>query len=301
MDALLFQILAGLATGGIYASVALALVMIYQATHLVNFAQGEMAMFSTYIAWTLIESGLPYWVAFAATVTIAFVIGVAIERVIIRPVEQAPVLTVVVVFIGLLTIFHSLAGGIWSFTIKEFPSPFPKSSFGIAGVIGPHQLGVVLVTLIVLGLLFAFFRYTPLGLAMRAAAQNPQMARLVGVRVDWMLALGWGLAASVGAVAGVMVAHIVYLDPNMMSGILLYGFAAALMGGIDNPWGAVIGGFIVGVLENMVAYAGNQIEKATGVYIIGNGEKLTVALIIVIFVLTLKPAGLFGRVVVKRV
>ena len=134
-----------------------------------------------------------------------------------------------------------------------------------------------------------------------AAAQNPQMARLVGVRVDWMLALGWGLAAAVGAVAGIMVAHIVYLDPNMMGGILLYAFASALVGGIGNPGGAVVGGFIVGVLENMVAFAGNQIEKATGVYIIGNGEKLTVALIIVIFVLTVKPAGLFGRVVVKRV
>ena len=119
----------------------------------------------------------------------------------------------------------------------------------------------MLVTLIVLGLLFVFFRYTPLGLAMRAAAQNPQMARLVGVRVDWMLALGWGLAAAVGAVAGIMVAHIVYLDPNMMGGILLYAFASALVGGIGNPGGAVLGGFIVGVLENMVAYAGNQIEK----------------------------------------
>jgi branched-chain amino acid transport system permease protein len=127
------------------------------------------------------------------------------------------------------------------------------------------------------------------------------MARLVGVRVDWMLALGWGLAASVGAVAGIMVAHIVYLEPNMMGGILLYAFASALVGGISNPAGAVAGGFIVGILENMVAYAGNQIEKATGVYIIGNGEKLTVALIIVIFVLTVRPAGLFGRVVVRRV
>jgi branched-chain amino acid transport system permease protein len=136
---------------------------------------------------------------------------------------------------------------------------------------------------------------------MRAAAQNPVSARLAGVRVDWMLALGWGLAAAVGAVAGMMVAHIVYLDPNMMAGILLYAFAGALLGGISNPGGAVLGGFIVGVLENLVAYLGNAIEKGFGVYIIGNGEKLTVALIIVITVLTLKPSGLFGRVVVKRV
>jgi branched-chain amino acid transport system permease protein len=301
MEQFLQQLASGLANGAIYACVALALVMIYVSTDHLNFAQGEMAMFSTYIAWQLMAWGLDYWVAFILTVLISFVLGVLIERVVLRPLHNAPVLSVVVVFIGLLAICNSMAGAIWSYLIKEFPSPFPKSEFGIAGVIGPHQLGVVLVTLIVLTCLFVFFRFTPLGLAMRAAAQNPQMARLVGVRVDWMLALGWGLAASVGAVAGIMVAHIVYLDPNMMAGILLYAFASALVGGIGNPGGAVVGGFIVGVLENMVAYAGNMIEKTTGVYIIGNGEKLTVALIIVIFVLTVKPAGLFGRVVVKRV
>jgi branched-chain amino acid transport system permease protein len=301
MEQFLQQIASGLANGAIYACVALALVMIYVSTGHINFAQGEMAMFSTYIAWQLMDWGANYWVAFVAAVLLSFCMGVIVERVILRPLHNAPVLSIVVVFIGLLAIFNSTAGSIWSYLIKEFPSPFPKSSFGIAGVIGSHQLGVVMVTLVVLGLLFLFFRYTPLGLAMRAAAQNPQMARLVGVRVDWMLALGWGLASAVGAVAGIMVAHIVYLDPNMMAGILLYAFAGALIGGISNPGGAVLGGFIVGVLENMVAFAGNQIEKATGVYIIGNGEKLTVALVIVILVLTIKPAGLFGRVVVKRV
>jgi branched-chain amino acid transport system permease protein len=301
MEQFLQQIASGLANGAIYACVALALVMIYVSTDHINFAQGEMAMFSTYLSWQLMTWGLSFWFAFIIAVILSFALGVLIERIILRPLHTAPVLSIIVVFIGLLAIFNSVAGAIWSYLIKEFPSPFPKSSFGIAGVIGPHQLGVVVVTLIVLGLLFAFFRYTPLGLAMRAAAQNPQMARLVGVRVDWMLALGWGLAASVGAVAGIMVAHIVYLDPNMMGGILLYAFASALVGGISNPAGAVAGGFIVGILENMVAFAGNQIEKTTGIYIIGNGEKLTVALIIVIFVLTVKPAGLFGRVVVKRV
>ena len=301
MEQFVQQVASGLANGAIYACVALALVMIYVSTDHINFAQGEMAMFSTYVSWQLMTWGVSFWVAFIIAVALSFVMGVLIERLILRPLHNAPVLSIIVVFIGLLAIFNSMAGAFWSYLIKEFPSPFPKSSFGIAGVIGAHQLGVVLVTLIVLGMLFAFFRYTPLGLAMRAAAQNPQMARLVGVRVDWMLALGWGLAASIGAVAGIMVAHIVYLDPNMMGGILLYAFASALVGGISNPAGAVAGGFIVGVLENMVAYAGNQIEKATGVYIIGNGEKLTVALIIVITVLTVKPAGLFGRVVVKRV
>lgn len=301
MEQFLQQVASGLANGAIYACVALALVMIYVSTDHINFAQGEMAMFSTYLSWQLMTWGMSFWVAFVIAVALSFLLGVAIERIILRPLHTAPVLSIIVVFIGLLAIFNSLSGAIWSYLIKEYPSPFPKTSFGIAGVIGPHQLGVVVVTLIVLSLLFAFFRYTPLGLAMRAAAQNPQMARLVGVRVDWMLALGWGLAASVGAVAGIMVAHIVYLDPNMMGGILLYAFASALVGGISNPAGAVAGGFIVGVLENMVAFAGNQIEKVTGVYIIGNGEKLTVALIIVITVLTVRPAGLFGRVVVKRV
>jgi branched-chain amino acid transport system permease protein len=300
MEAILHQIFAGLATGGIYASLALALVMIYQATHLVNFAQGEMAMFTTYIAWSLINAGMPYWAAFLLTVVFAFVFGVLLERLVIRPVENAPVLAVVVVFIALLLILNSVTGWIYTYTLKSFPSPFPQQPvFG--KYISSHELGAIGITLVVLLLLYAFFRFTPLGLAMRAAAQNPESSRLVGIRVGWMLALGWGLAAAVGAVAGMMVAPIVYLDPNMMGGILLYAFAGALVGGIGNPGGAVLGGFIVGVLENMVAFAGNQIEKTTGVYIIGNGEKLTVALIIVIFVLTVRPAGIFGRVVVKRV
>jgi branched-chain amino acid transport system permease protein len=207
----------------------------------------------------------------------------------------------VVVFIGLLTIFNSMAGSIWGHTIKAFASPFPRVTFPGSAYFGSHQVGMILVTVALLLGLFAFFRFTPLGLAMRAAAQNPASARLAGIRVDWMLALGWGLAAAVGAVAGTMVAPVVYLEPNMMAGILLYGFAGALVGGITSPGGAVVGGFLVGVLENLVAYFGNVLERSTGLYIVGNGEKLTVALIIVIVVLTLKPSGLFGSVHVKRV
>src|SRR5438270_13628563 len=229
-EALILQVLAGLASGGVYASLALALVMIYQATHLVNFAQGELAMFSTYIAWSLIDAGLGYWPAFAMTVAFAFALGVLIERLVIRPVENAPVLAVVVVFIALLVILNSIAGWIFTYTIKSFPSPFP-AALGIR-YMSPHQIGALLVTLMVLALLYAFFRFTPLGLAMRAAAENPDSSRLVGIRVGWMLALGWGLAAAVGAVAGMMVAPIVYLDPNMMGGVLLYAFAAALVGGV---------------------------------------------------------------------
>jgi branched-chain amino acid transport system permease protein len=288
MEAVLLQLLAGLATGSIYASLALALVMIYQATHLVNFAQGEMAMFATYIAWALINAGMPYWAAFLLTVAFAFVFGVLIERVVIRPVEDAPVLAVVVVFIGLLVILNSLAGWIFSYTIKSFPSPFP-AALGIR-YMSPHQVGALMVTLLVLALLYVFFRFTPLGLAMRAAAHNPVSSRLVGIRVGWMLALGWGLAAAVGAIAGMMVAPIVYLDPNMMAGILLYAFAAALLGGIDSPGGAVVGGLVVGVAENLL-----------GAFVIGNELKLVVALVLIVGVLLVRPSGFFGSVQVSRV
>jgi len=290
MDAFLHQVLAGLATGGIYASLALALVMIYQATHLVNFAQGEMAMFATYIAWTLINAGVPYWVAFFLTVLFAFVLGVVIERVVIRPVANSgSVLSVVVVFIALLVILNSVTGWIYSYTIKTFPSPFPKD-LGLGKYMSPHEVGAIGVTLVVLLLLYSFFRFTPLGLAMRAAAQNPESSRLVGIRVGWMLALGWGLAAAIGSIAGMMVAPVVFLDPNMMGGILLYAFAGALIGGIDNPWGAVFGGFLVGVLENVL-----------GAFVIGNELKLAVALVLIIGVLTVKPSGFFGKVHVTRV
>ena len=289
MESFIHQVLSGLATGGIYASMALALVMIYQATHHLNFAQGEMAMASTYLAWSLIAAGLPYWVAFVLTVGLSFVAGVVLERVVLRPLTNAPVLALVIVFIGLLVIFNSVAGWIFTYTIKTFPSPFsPQPLFG--GLISSHELGAMGVTLATLAVLYVFFRYTRLGLAMRAAAQNPTSSRLAGIRVGWMLALGWGLAAAIGSIAGMMVAPVVFLDPNMMAGVLLYAFAAALVGGIDNPLGAVLGGFIVGVLENVA-----------GAYVIGTELKLTLALVVIVGVLVVKPSGLFGRPVVTRV
>jgi len=264
--------------------------MIHQATQHINFAQGEMATFATYIAWALLESGVPYWAAFLLTVTLAFAGGVLIQRIVLRPVERAPVLSNVIVFIGLLVIFNALSGWIFGHTIKVFPSPFPKEGLIASTYFSGHQWGSSAVTLGVLILVYAYLRYTPVGLAMRAAAHNPEAARLVGIRVSSMLALGWGLAAAVGAVAGMMIAPVVYLDPNMMSGILLYGFAAALLGGIDNPWGAVAGGLIVGVLENLL-----------GAYVIGTELKLTLALLLIVTILTLKPNGLFGTTVVTRV
>jgi len=289
MHQFLQQIFSGLAAGAIYASVALALVMIYQATHHVNFAQGEMAMFSTYIAWTLVNAGLPFWLAFIITLVASFIGGMAIERVLIRPVENAPVLAAVVVTIGLLLIFNSVAGWIYSYTVQDFPSPFPdRPVFG--ALMTTRDLGVVAVTLVMLVLLFAFFRFTPTGLAMRAAAQNPVSARLCGIPVGRMLAIGWGLAAAIGATAGIMVAPVLFLDPNMMGGVLIYAFAGALLGGITSPVGAVIGGLIVGVTENLV-----------GTYLIASQLKLTVAFALIILVLVFKPNGLFGTAIVQRV
>jgi branched-chain amino acid transport system permease protein len=290
MTALAHQIFSGLAMGGIYAILALALVMIYQATHLVNFAQGEMAMFSTYLAWDLIDRGMPYWAAFALTIVVSFLGGMAIERLVIRPFANAPVLTIIIVFIGLLLIFNSVAGWQYSYTIKTFDSPFPARSWFGNSFMSSHESGAILVTFAVLALVYAFFRFTPLGLAMRAAAQNPASSRLVGIRVGWMLAIGWGLAAAIGSVAGMMAAPIDYLDPNMMLGILIYAFAGAVLGGIDNPWGAAFGGFAVGVLENIA-----------GAYFVGPEIKLSVALLIIIGVLVARPSGLFGRMLVTRV
>jgi len=290
MEAFLHQLLAGFSTGGIYAIVALALVMIYQATQHINFSQGEMAMFSTFIAWAFINAGWPYWGAFAATVVLSFGIGAAVEFAIIRPLYKASVLAQVVTFIGLLMIFHSLAGFFFGYTIKEFPSPFAQDAWYGSAMMSAHEVGTIFIALAIVALLFAFFQLTPLGLALRAAAQNPASARLVGVPVGRMLMLGWGLAGAIGAVAGMMVAPVVFLDPQMMLGVLLYAFAGALIGGIDSPVGAIIGGFLVGVLENLL-----------GSYVVGTELKLSVALVLIIGVLIVRPAGLMGRRIVKRV
>ena len=289
MNAFFAQLMAGLATGGIYASLALALVMIYRSTHHVNFAQGEMAMFSTFIASMLITAGWPYWAAFFATVTIAFAMGAGIEAVLVRRLRNAPVLAIVVVFVALLVILHSLAGWLFGYAIRPFPSPFAEAAVA-GGLLSPHQLGAIGVTLLMLLLMYVFFRHSPLGLQMRATAENPTSSRLVGVRVNRMLALGWGLAGAIGAVAGMMIAPVVFLDVHMMSGVLLYAFAAAVLGGIGSAPGAVVGGFIVGVLENLL-----------GTYVVGAEFKLSVALVLIIVVLVAKPSGLFGKAVVVRV
>ena len=292
MELFAHQILAGLATGGIYACMALAVVMIYQAIDHLNFAQGEMAMFSTFIAWQLIQWGFPYWLAFGATIVISFAAGVVIERVVLRPIHDAPVLSHVVAFIALLAILNSAAGFIWDYTIKSFPSPFGGGAFLGQGLMSKHDAGMIGMTLAMLVLLYLFFRHTRIGLAMRAAAANPESARLAGIRVGWMTVLGWGMAAAIGSVAGMLIAPVVFLEPNMMLSILLYGFAGAVVGGLTSPGGAVIGGFSVGIIENL---AGTYIP------VVGREMKLSIALCIIVAVLCVKPSGLFGRAVVTRV
>jgi branched-chain amino acid transport system permease protein len=292
MQLLLQQVMAGLANGAIYAGVALALVMIYLAIDHLNFAQGEMATFSAYVAWQLLQWGVPYWVTFVAVVLLSFVGGVAIERILFKPLHHASILANLIAFIALFTILNSADGYIWDYTIKTFPTPFgTKPLFGSV-LIDAHEAGMIGITAVMLGLIYLFFRGTRLGLAMRAAAANPDSARLVGIRVGWMTALGWGIAAAIGAVAAMLIAPVVFLDPNMMFGVLLYGFAGAILGGMSSPGGAVLGGFAVGIIENLAG---------TFVPYIGRDLKLTIALLVIVAVLMVRPAGIFGRRVVSRV
>jgi branched-chain amino acid transport system permease protein len=293
MQSLIQQVISGIASGGIFASLALALVLIYNAMGLVNFAQGEMAMFATFIAFTLIDRGLSYWIALPLTLLIAFAGGILIQRVVIRPVERAPVLTLVIITLGMATLVNGLAGFIWGYVPRSFPSPFSARTVNLLGAFVSYQdMGVIAVSAVVLLLIYLLLQRTTIGLTMRAAAHHPEAARLLGVRVSWMLALGWGLAAAVGAVSGILVAPVLFLEPNMMQAIIIYAFAAAVLGGIESPLGAVVGGLIVGVTVNLA-----------GAYLpfVGGDLELAVALAIIIGVLLVRPNGLFGRPSVRRV
>jgi branched-chain amino acid transport system permease protein len=287
------QLVFGIATGGIYASLALALILIYRAIEAINFAQGEMATFTTFVAWSLITYvHLSYWIVFPITVAVAVAGGIVIERVIIRPVERAPVLTVVLVTLGLFSIFNGLSGLIWGYTIRTFPTPFPVKPVFIGGVaIGIQDLGLIGVSLLLLLLIYLLFSRTRLGLMMRSAALYPESSRLLGVRVGWMLALGWGLSAGVGSVSGMLIAPITVLDPNLMQAVLLYAFAAAVLGGIESPLGAVVGGILVGVLLALV-----------GTYVPGAEDlRIVLGFVVIVVVLLFKPGGLVGRAHVHRV
>jgi branched-chain amino acid transport system permease protein len=293
------QMLSGLASGGIYGSLALALVIIHRSTGVINFAQGEMATLSAYIAWWLtFTHGWNYWPAAAATLVLSFLGGVAIHRVVIRPVESGSVLRVVVVTIGLLVTINGFILWRWGGEPRLLESPFGNGTVEFGGIIlTRHEVGVIIVALVTVLLLWLLFRFTKLGLAMRAAAVNPDEARLVGVRVTWMLALGWGLAATLGAIAGLMTAPLILLEPNMMVAVLIYAFAAAVLGGIDSPVGAVVGGLLLGLVMSLLSYL-SQYDAFSWF----NEElKLPAALLIILIVLLVKPSGLFGKPEVKRV
>jgi branched-chain amino acid transport system permease protein len=287
------QVVSGTATGGVYALLALALVLIYRSTGVVNFAQGEMAMFSTFVCWELLDRGVPYWGAFFLTLVISFVGGVAIERLVVRPVERAMALTVVTVTIGLLILLNGAAAWIWKGEQRTLENPFTNRTFDIGGVvIAAQDLGIIAVSLAIVLALWAFFQRTTLGLALRASAVNPESSRLHGVRVSWMLALGWGLAAVLGAVAGVLVAPTQgSFDQNLMLPILIYAFAAAVLGGLDSPVGAVVGGVALGIALNLI-----------GAYVDFLADlRLPSALFLILVVLLARPQGLFGREAVRRV
>ena len=293
------QVVAGLASGSIYALLALAIVIIYRSTGYVNFAQGEMATFTTFIAWTLVDHGVGYWAAFALTILIAFVGGVALERLVVRPVEGGPVLTVVILTIGLFILLGGLSNWIWKSEVRSFPPsrPFPTSAWDLSGVaVSKQDVGILVVTLLLVAALYALFQLTKLGLALRASALNPVASRLVGIRVGWMLAFGWGLAAAIGAVAGMFTAAASPpLDPNMMRPVLIYAFAAAVLGGLESPVGAVVGGLALGVLLNLIA------TYDSNVHLDLDRMRLPIALAVILAVLLVRPAGLLGKAVVRRV
>ena len=287
------QVVSGLASGGVYALLALALVLIYRSTGVVNFAQGEMAMFSTFVCWELLDRGLPYVAAFVATLAISFAGGVLIERLIIRPVEHAPLVTIVTMTIGLLILLNNGAGWLWRGEQRTLENPFPKDTYDIGGVVVAAQdIGIIAVSLVLMLALWLLFQRTTLGLALRATALNPESSRLHGVRVSWMLALGWGLAAVLGAVAGILVAPTQgSFDQNLMLPILIFAFAAAVLGGLDSPLGAVVGGLALGVILNLV-----------GAYVDFFSDLRTpAALVLILLILLVRPAGLFGRTALRRV
>ncbi len=294
MAAFFQQVVSGLASGSVYGALALAIVLIHRATGVINFAQGEMATFSTYIAWTLTTNhGFSYWPAFAVTLLVSFAGGVGIHQAVIRPVERGPQIRVVIITIGLLLLINGLMTWIWSGEVRSVPSPFPTRTIDVGGVvISVQDIGTIAVCLGTVVVLWAFFQFTKVGLALRAAAVNPEEARLVGVRVPWMLGLGWGLAAVLGAIAGMLTAPSVFLDPNMMQAVLIYAFAAAVLGGIDSPVGAVVGGLLLGVGLNLLG---------TTIDFVGADLRLPAALLVILVVLLVRPAGLFGKQQAKRV
>jgi branched-chain amino acid transport system permease protein len=288
----------GLALGAVYGILALALVLVYRATHVINFAQGELALLTTYIAYQLIQWGLSYWEAFFATLAIAFVLGLVLELTLIRPVLHRSVIAAVIVTVGLFVLIDGIVNWIWGGDFKFMPSPFGTKIYHVGGVsIARLYIGMFVVVIVAVLLVWALFRFTKLGLGMRAAALRPAEAAFVGVRVPWMLAIGWGLATLLGAVAGLMAEPSQFvLQPTLMQPILVYAFAAAVLGGLDSPAGAVIGGLLIGVSLSLVVQYGH-----IGSFKITSELQTPAAFAVILVVLLLKPEGLFGHRSVRRV
>lgn len=284
----------GVALGMTYGGLALALVLIYQATHVINFAQGELAMLTTLIAYQLITWGLSYWEAFFATIGIAFVLGTVLQVAVIRPVQHRSVVATVIVTVGLFVVIDGVANWIWGGQFLTLPFPFGFRSWDVGGVlIQKYYVGMVAVVLVSLAAVWALFRFTKVGLAMRAAALRPAAASLAGVRVDAMLAIGWGLAAVLGAVAGLMTetSPLATLDPTFMQPVLVFAFAAAALGGLESPLGAIVGGVAIGVLQELVI----------GYGLVDTQLQIPFAFGLILVVLLVKPNGLLGNRQVARV
>jgi branched-chain amino acid transport system permease protein len=284
----------GISLGMVYAAVALAFVLVWRSTRILNFAVGAMAMFTTYLALSLLDRGFNYWVAFVVALVSGLVLGAVVERTIIRPVENKPPINAVIVTLGLFVLLEAVTGMIWgSGGSRSFRAPFSGIGYAVGTThvaFAPFDTFVVVSVAITMVLLLLLFRYTALGLRMRAAAFEPLIARLQGVRVSRMLTLGWALSGVAGSLAGVLVApNILPLSPNYMDDVLVYGFAAAVLGGLDSPIGALVGGLVIGLARKYVGgYFGSTYE------VVG-------ALVILLVVLMVRPQGLFTRVSPRRV
>ena len=281
------QVVDGLSTGSIYAALALALVLVYRATGLVNFAQAQMAVVSAYVAWALTTAGVPVGFAVACAVAASLAMGAAVERGLVRRFERGDPLVAIVATVAVLICLNGLVSLIWGADLKAFPDLFPTTTYRTGGVhVTAAEIGNVAVLLAVVAVLWALFQHTRLGLALRAVAENPESSALSGLPVGWLLMTGWALAALVGGLAGCLIAPKVSLQPNMMDGILVYALAAAVLGGLDSPLGAVLAAWIIGVVENLAG---------TYVGFIGNDLKIAVPLVLMAVVLLVRPQGLFGR------
>ncbi|SFE05559.1 branched-chain amino acid ABC transporter permease [Blastococcus tunisiensis] len=285
--------LTGLTQGMIYAAFALALVLIWRSTRIVNFAQGSMAAATAFIALALIQAGWSYWVALVVALASGFLLGAVIERVIIRPVEGGPELNAVIVTLGLFVAIQALIAIVFGSSFQSFPTPFGVRGFTVGDTtipVTPTSLYVIGSVLITMGLLVALFRFTRVGLAMRASAFGQEVARLLGVKVGRMLTLGWGLAAVVGSLSGLLIAGGGFVFPAYMDSLIVFGFVAAVLGGLDSPIGAVVGGLILGLALN---YVSGYVPRGSALVNI-------TALAILIVVLLVRPGGLFSSATARR-